>query len=297
MRSPHGPTDWRASIGPTKPEGGIDVRVLISVDMEGISGVTGNDDTTPGTPAYERFRHRMTAEASAAVAGAFTGGADSVVVNDSHDGMRNILYEELDPRAELISGRNKALGMVEGAEGADAAMFVGYHAWAGTARAVHDHTVSGRHCYHWWLNGVRAGEAQLNAALLAHFRVPVVLACGDDKLCAQIADTLPQARRVIVKHAIDRTTARSMPSAWVLEEIARQARDATRDARLLPRPEIHGPQTIRIQFVKAGYAESAAVWPTVVRVDDLTAEVTGQDIVEAFRMARAMVTLAGAGDR
>jgi len=272
------------------------MRVLISVDMEGISGVTGRDDVNPGTAAYERFRHRMTAEANAAVRGAFAGGADSVVVNDSHDGMRNVLYEELDPRAELISGFNKPLSMVQGAEGAHAAIFVGYHAWAGTAQAIHDHTISGRHCYHWSLGGTRVGESQLNAAILGHFGVPVVLVCGDDKLAGQIAQTLPQARRVIVKHALDVTTARSLPRDEVLALIEQEAKAAVAGASAVKPVQISGPQTIRIQFVKAGYAESACRWPTVVRVDDLTAEVTGADIVEAWRMADAMVALAAAGE-
>lgn len=272
------------------------MRVLISVDMEGISGVTGPNDVTPGTPAYERMRHRMTEEANAAVRGAFAAGAQSVVVNDSHDGMRNVLYEELDPRAELISGFNKPLCMVEGAEGAQAAIFVGYHAWAGTAMAVMDHTISGRAVHNWWLNGERVGESQLNAAILGHFGVPVVLACGDDKLAAQIEATLPQARRVIVKYAIDMYTARSLPSAQVLADIEREAKAAVAGAKGVEPVRTSGPQTMRLEFTKAGYAQAACHWPSVVRVDDRTVEVTGKDIVEAWRMADALVALADTAD-
>lgn len=272
------------------------MRVLISVDMEGISGVTGRNDVTPGTPAYERLRHRMTEEANAAVRGAFAGGADSVVVNDSHDGMRNVLYEELDPRAELISGFNKPLCMVEGAEGAQAAIFVGYHAWAGTALAVMDHTISGRAVHNWWLNGVRVGESQLNAAVLGHFGVPVVLVCGDDKLATQIAQTLPQARRVIVKYAIDMFTARSLPSARVLSDIERESGAAVAGAARIDPVRTEGPQTMRLEWTKAGYAQAACRWPSVVRVDDRTVEVTGRDIVEAWRMADALLAMADGAD-
>ncbi|MCY0903124.1 MAG: M55 family metallopeptidase [Firmicutes bacterium] len=85
------------------------MRILISVDLEGIAGVPGREDIMPGNVNYERFRRQTTQEANAAVDGAFDAGADSVVVNDSHGRMRNLLYEELDPRAELISGHNKVL--------------------------------------------------------------------------------------------------------------------------------------------------------------------------------------------
>ena len=272
------------------------MRVLVSVDMEGISGVTGRNDVSPGTPAYERFRRRMTAEANAAVRGAFAAGADAVVVNDSHDGMRNILYEELDPRAELISGFNKPLCMVEGAEGANAAIFVGYHAWAGTAAAILDHTISGRCVHNWWLNGERVGEAQLNAAILGHFGVPVVLACGDDKLAGQIGRTLPGARTVIVKYAINQLTARSLPAATVLEAIEREAKAGVLGAGQVAPARTSGPQTMRIEFQTAGQAAAASRWPTVVRVDDRTAETTGRDIVEAWRMTDVMIELAGASE-
>jgi D-amino peptidase len=272
------------------------VRVLVSVDMEGISGVTGRNDVNPSAPAYERFRHRMTAEANAAVRGAFAAGADSVVVNDSHDGMRNLLYEELDPRAELISGYNKPLCMVQGAEGAEAAIFVGYHAWAGTDAAVLDHTIAGRCVHNWWLNGERVGESQINAAILGHFGVPVVLVCGDDKLAGQIEQTLPGARRVIVKYALNQLTARSLPSAAVLEAIEKEAQAAVTGAAQVAPVRTSGPQTMRIEFQTTGQAAAASRWPTVVRVDDRTAETTGRDIVEVWRMADVMVALAGASE-
>lgn len=270
------------------------MRVLISVDMEGISGVSGHDDVRPGTPAYERLRHRMTAEASAAVRGAFAGGAQSVVVNDAHDGMRNLLYEELDPRAELISGFNKTLGMVEGVCGANAAIFVGYHAWAGTEAAVMDHTIASSLVHDWWLNGERVGEAQLNAAIAGHFGVPVVMVAGDDKLAAQIERTLPGARRVIVKYALNQLAARSLPAAAVLAAIEREATAAVAAAGSVAPMRTQGAQTMRIEFQSAGQAAAAARWPTVVRVDDRTVETTGRDIVEAWRMADVMVALAGA---
>lgn len=272
------------------------MRVLVSVDMEGISGVSGRNDVSPGAPAYERLRHRMTQEANAAVRGAFAGGADSVVVNDSHDGMRNLLYEELDARAELISGFNKPLCMVEGAEGAAAAIFVGYHAWAGTDAAVLDHTIAGRLVHNWWLNGERVGEAQINAAILGHFGVPVVLVSGDDKLAGQIERTLPAARRVIVKYALNQLAARSLPAAQVLEAIEREAKAAVAGASAVLAVRTSGPQTMRIEFQTAGQAAAAARWPTVVRVDDRTAETTGRDIVEAWRMADVMIELAGASE-
>src|SRR5262249_18587062 len=94
--------------------GGGRMRVLISADMEGTTGVTGWNDVQPGQAQYERFRRLLTADVNAAVEGAFQGGATEVLVNEAHDGMRNILIEDLDERVEMISGLHKPLVMMEG---------------------------------------------------------------------------------------------------------------------------------------------------------------------------------------
>lgn len=65
------------------------MRIYISADMEGISGVH-SDQTAPGAREYERSCALMLGEVNAAVAGAYEGGATAVVVNDSHWNMRNL---------------------------------------------------------------------------------------------------------------------------------------------------------------------------------------------------------------
>ena len=119
-------------------------KVYISVDMEGISGVVGDDQTSAGGAEYNRSRKLMAEDANAAIRGAFEGGATEVVVNDSHGSQRNLLPEDLDPRARLISHSFKRHGMVESLdETFDAVIFVGYHAKADSPRGLFAHTGSG----------------------------------------------------------------------------------------------------------------------------------------------------------
>src|SRR5438552_7510001 len=100
---------------------GARMRVYISVDMEGVAGVVHEDQTDPIDPRhageYNRFRRLMTNEANAAIEGAIAAGATTVLVNDSHWLMRNLLAEELHPAAELLSGGPKLHSMVEGIDG------------------------------------------------------------------------------------------------------------------------------------------------------------------------------------
>ena len=272
------------------------MRVLISVDMEGIAGVSGVDDILHGRYNYDRFRKLMTAEANLAIAGAKAGGASEVVVNDSHDGMRNILYEELDPTAELISGFNKPLCMVEGVQEADAAVFIGYHAWAGTAHATLDHTISGSQIHNWWLNGTLVGEAQINAALAGYYGVPVVLVSGDNQLAAQIQGSLPDTRTVIVKHAIEASVVRSRPLGEVRRLLRDGVEEAVRARQSIAAVRVEGPVTFRLEFKRSSHAEVACLFPSVVRVDGRTVEVTGQNVVEAWRMAFGAMRLGSTCD-
>ncbi len=102
------------------------MKVLISADMEGTCGVVSWVQVMPPEVArhaeptsldeYTRTRERMTAEVNAAVEGALAGGADEVIVNDSHDGMRNLLPDELHPAVRFISGNDKPLGMMQGVD-------------------------------------------------------------------------------------------------------------------------------------------------------------------------------------
>jgi D-amino peptidase len=85
------------------------MRVLISADAEGVTGVTTTDELLLGKPHWEWMRGMLTGDCNAAIAGAFAGGASEVVVNDSHWTMTNVLIEQLDPRADLIKGFHKHL--------------------------------------------------------------------------------------------------------------------------------------------------------------------------------------------
>ncbi|GAA3166939.1 hypothetical protein GCM10020255_053070 [Rhodococcus baikonurensis] len=122
----------KLSIRPIEIDGGQEMHVYISVDMEGIAGIATLDQTIRGGGGYHRAQMLMTAETNAAIAGAFDAGATSVLVNDSHGTMDNLLHADLDPRARLIFGTPKMQCMAEGlTSDHDVALFVGYHAPAG----------------------------------------------------------------------------------------------------------------------------------------------------------------------
>ena len=185
------------------------MRVFISVDMEGATGVCHRDHLMPGGQDYERARGWLTGDVNAAIEGALAGGATEVVVADGHGTMRNLILDELHEAARLVTGpaqaRNRPLGQVTGIEDGtyDAAMLIGYHTRAGTPGGLLAHTWVGRLVHEIRLGDKPAGEALLNAAIFGAYNVPVVFASGADDFCREVqADLGDDLEVVATKQAL-----------------------------------------------------------------------------------------------
>ncbi len=211
------------------------MKVYISVDLEGVSGIVSPEQTSPGGAGYELACKLMTEEANSAILGARAGGASEVVVNDSHGSMRNLLIDELDSWADLISGSPKTYGMMEGLDDTfGVVFFVGYHARAGTENAILDHTYSGKVVAHVELNGKPVGEIGLNAALAGYYGVPVGLVTGDQAATEEARALLgPNVKIVTVKRAVGNQAAICLHPEEV-QSMIRQAADEALGAAVAP---------------------------------------------------------------
>jgi D-amino peptidase len=267
------------------------MRILISVDMEGIAGVVTGRHASPDHKEYERFRKLMTAEANAAIEGALAGGATQVIVNDSHAGMTNVLIEELNPAAELISGSPKPFGMMQGiGPDVNSVFLVGYHAMSGTGAAILEHTWSGR-VIELSLNGQAVGEMGLNAALAGGYGVPVTLVAGDRAVTEEAQTLLGEIETVAVKDGVARMAARCLHPDVAHAHIRQAAKRAT---KLIAMPFIVSPPiTLRVIFHRAAHVDMAELVPGSQRVNGRTIEWTGDDIPTVYKVFRAMATLAG----
>ncbi len=247
--------------------------MLISVDMEGVAGIATRQQIHPQGRDYPIARALMTAEANAAVAGAFDGGATSVVVNDSHGPMDNLLGEQLDQRADYVVGDPKPLDMMqEVTPQTRDVLFVGYHAGAADPAGVLAHTYSGSGFAEVRLNGRSISEAELNALMAAAAGVPVGLVTGDDVICAVAEKAFPGVITVPVKTALGRTAARSKHPAAAREAItagaARAVASATaRTIRPVPIPD---ELVIEAELRPNGAIEMAALVPGTGRTDART---------------------------
>lgn len=270
------------------------MKILISADMEGITGVTMWDQVTPGHPEYARFRRLMTADINAAVRGALAGGADEVIVSDGHWNGSNILVEELDPRASLSSGAPSQFSMMQGIDrGVSGVIFAGYHARQGSYPAVLDHTWSDTCVAGVWLSGLPAGEYTLNAALAGHYGVPVLMATGDQTACAQIVEQLGAVETAVVKQATGRFSALCLPpdsTSLLIERAAQQAVQRLVQKRIPAPYKVNVPVNIDVELVSSDMADRAMLMPGVAR-EGLRVSFAAQDMPAAYATFRGLVLL------
>lgn len=269
-------------------------KILISADMEGATGVTWPADVLPGTPQWERCRPMFTSDVNAAAEGFFDGGADSVLVNEAHWTMRNLLLEQLDPRIEMLTGRHKSLSMVEGVQrgDVDGIAFVGYHAGAGE-EGVLAHTYLANSITGVWVDGVRASEGRLNSLVVAEYGVPVVLVTGDDRACQDAQGYAPEARSVAVKDHVSRYAAVCRTPGRTAADIRAAAREAA-DLAVRQEPVPARPYTVELEFDAEHLVGAATVVPGVERTGERRVAYTSPSMYEGIRCFKAVTTLVSA---
>ncbi|MEU9793047.1 M55 family metallopeptidase [Streptomyces sparsogenes] len=270
------------------------MKILISADMEGATGVTWPADVLPGTPQWERCRRLFTSDVSAAAAGFFDGGADEVLINEAHWTMRNLLLEELDERAVMLTGKHKSLSMVEGVQhgDVDGIAFVGYHTGAGT-EGVLAHTYLANSITGVWVDGVPASEGRLNSLVVAEYGVPVVLVTGDDRTCEDAKGYAPEARSVAVKDYVSRYAAVCRTPARTAADIRAAAREAVPLA-VRHEPAQAGPFTVELEFDAEHLVGAATVVPGVERSGVRRVAYTSPTMYEGIRCFKAVTTLVSA---
>ena len=271
------------------------MRVFISADMEGIAGVNRGAETEPFQPGWERSCRLMTGEVNAAIEGALEGGAQEIVVNDGHWLGNNLLLDELNPAAEVISGYPRPLSMAEGiGPNFDAAFFIGYHASAGTQDAVLDHTYADpRHVMEVRLRGRAQSEGSLNGYACGAFGCPVVLFTGDSTAVSQMHEFCLEVEGVVVKEAVSREAARSLHPLVVRDRIRTGARRALERLPNIQPMRLDGSPDFEVDFQSVALADACMRVPGVERAGPRTVRCSGADYLEAFRLFLALVDLAG----
>ncbi|MFE4529538.1 M55 family metallopeptidase [Streptomyces anulatus] len=270
------------------------MKLLISVDMEGVSGIVHSSETNPERYDYQRGRELMTADANAVIAGVLDADPTAeVLVADAHGTFRNLLPEQLDRRARLVRGKPRSLNMLAGLDKeTDAALFVGYHVRAGEGPGVLAHTMNGE-ILDVRMAGRSLGEIGLNAAMAGHLGVPVVLLSGDDAACAEMNDLVPAAVTVPVKEALGMAAAVTLHPEEARDRLRRAAADAvTRRAEIQPLA-LTGTLNVEVDLASPHTIDLATLVPGVSRTGGArTVAFTSPDYATAYRLILLLAQLA-----
>ena len=261
------------------------MKIYIQTDIEGIAGFCFFEKRKD--QSYDNVRHRyrmyklLTDEVNAAVQGAFDAGADEVIVNDSHGSGYNIQFEHLDPRCQIVHGRNMSgpawLPFLD--ETFDAMLLIGMHAMGGTKDAITPHS-------RWEVNDGEffMSEGAMAAALAGDFGVPAVLITGDDKVIQEFKEKIPEISSVQVKKALSPYQACSLIPAKACELIRKAAKEAILRRNEIKPYKVSGP--LRLTLL-----DSANHVPPLERVGETVEAATISEAFDKYERAMEWTTL------
>lgn len=259
------------------------MKIYISVDIEGITGVTDWSETRLGEAEHKVARLQMTNEALAACEGAIQAGAREVYIKDAHDSARNMDITKFPKEAKLIRGwtGEPASMLVALDESFDAAIFIGYHSASGEEGNPLAHTINHNVLMNMKLDGEIASEFTLNAYVAAERGVPVVFVSGDKMLCENVKNIVPEIETVAVKQGIGGATINISP-----EKACESIKDGVvkslgniEKCKLEVKRNIH----VEMNYKEHLMANKAMYYPGVKRTGPLTVEYTAETMEEVMR--------------
>jgi D-amino peptidase len=271
------------------------MKVFISVDMEGCSGVVSRQQTMGTGDFYQEAREWLAWDTNAAIEGCLKAGATEVVVCEAHNGL-DIPWEALHPKAKLVRFDIYTSSLLQyGLEGLDETFdilfFVGHHAAYGDTKGIISHTLT-RPFRDVQINGQLAGDIEIWTALAGHYGVPVGLVTGDDVLCQQAQAWLPQIETAVVKYALDTYSARCLSKEIARERIFEAAlRAAERVLEMQPFC-FEPPVKVEIDLIMPNTAGRVALIPGMEREGGTTVRYMSDSYWEAYKTLLAAVWLA-----
>jgi D-amino peptidase len=261
------------------------MKIYLSADIEGVTGITDWSEATHADPSYEEFRERMTAEVVAACEGALAAGATELLVKDAHWTGRNLLAERLPREARLWRGwSGHPYSMVQGLDRTfHAVLFVGWHSAGARGGNPLAHTLSSARLRGIQVNGEWASEFLLHAYAAALEGVPVAFVSGDEELCAEVRTFDPGIATVAVSKGFGAATLARHP-AEAREAIRSEVERAIAGPRLAP---VALPPRFDVRVVRkdARDAYRASFYPGARLVDPTT---VGFETTEWFEVMRLL---------
>ena len=174
-----------------------------------------------------------------------------------------------------------------GLDACDALILLGYHAMAGTHAAVLEHTYSSAAIQNMWLNGRKVGEFGIDAGIASDRDIPTIMVSGDDKVCAEAREWVPEVVCCQVKQGLACQGAHLLPLDKARRLIEERSAEAVRKIGAIPPMAVVRPVTIRKEVVERGATPNYSANPHLKMIDGRTWEVCAPTVEQALFSLRA----------
>ena len=268
------------------------MKIFISADIEGVTGVVHGDQTGGSSGDYMRARRWMTRDVNAAIEGALKTGATEIYVKDAHANGRNILLEDLRKEAHLIAGWDVMMNMVQGIdETFDALILIGYHSMAGTENGILMHTFTGcvkQLC----LNDRPVGESAISALTAGHYGVPTVFVSGDQTVVDELAGFIDEIPHAITKYGMARDSGRTIHPEITRQAIMDGVSEALSGVSRFEPLRMDLPIRMSLKLTSLKMADLIILLPGVDKLSADEVIYQAEDVVHMLKIFRVMVGLA-----
>ena len=258
------------------------MKLFISADIEGTTGITLWDETENGHSRYKYFQEQMTREVAAACQGALDAGCGEILVKDAHDSACNLIPSMLPEETRIFRGwGSDMMSMMSGLEkDYDGVFFTGYHSGAGMDTNPLSHTMNTRNNYV-KINGIIAPELMINSLTAAYLGVPVRLVTGDRGLCEWMREIQPNVETVAVSEGRGRGSISIHPNKAVrlIREAAERAMKKDAGDCMFPLPDHF---EVEISFKDHYRAKNE--YPGLVKTGAASVRYEAGDWIEVLRM-------------
>ena len=265
------------------------MKVYISADIEGITGVTHWDETHLDKQEYLAFQEQMTAEVAAACEGAIRAGATEIWVKDAHGSGRNILASRLPQEVRLIRGwsGHPFVMMQQLDKSFSGAVLIGYHSAAGAAGNPLSHTMT-TSLFEIAINGQPASEFLINAYTAGLVRVPVVFISGDKGICEAASRFIPEIGAVAVKEGTGKSTTNLHP-AVAADRIRLGVAESLAGDTGRCQVQLPGRFQVEVRYKDHFNAYRASFYPGMRQTGDCTVQFETDSYFDVLRMIQFAV--------
>ncbi|NAY89848.1 MAG: peptide transporter [Desulfurococcales archaeon] len=271
------------------------MKAYISVDMEGMPFIVSGEHTFLKGALFSEARRIATRITLFAAEAFHRNGFEEVFIADSHGPMINIEVENLPEYITFIRGFPRPLSMVVGVDKTDVAVFLGYHAKAGTLKSNFDHTHSSATIDYVKINGIPASEFLFNTYVAGHYNVPVVMVAGDKALIEEdVSRFTPWAEKVVFKQSLSRFASINPSLSRIEKELEKAVENAVYRFRRgeMKALKLNTPLEFEVRFLGTEMADTAELLPIVERIDGKTIKYHANDIVEAYKIFELLIAAA-----